>query len=124
MVKVKLVKLTDEMLVFASDEEKARVGNTYEAFFIKDEYQQREDYQEMYALNLGNNIWFVPIECCEVLYDTNERTISVADDHKTPTAPTDRILLVEEGSVDIDKIEELGITCIAYRQGSNKPEWL
>ena len=37
----------------------------------------------------------------------------------------EKILLVEDGSVDIDKIEnKLGITCIAYRQGSNKPEWL
>lgn len=36
-----------------------------------------------------------------------------------------KILLVEDGSVDVDDIEEnLGIKCIVYRQGANKPEWL
>ena len=36
-----------------------------------------------------------------------------------------KILLVEDDSVDVDDIEEnLGIKCIVYRQGANKPEWL
>ena len=36
----------------------------------------------------------------------------------------DRILLVEDGSVDIDKLEEDGWYVIVYRQGSNPPTFL
>lgn len=36
----------------------------------------------------------------------------------------DRILLVEDGSVDIDKLEEDGWYIIVYRQGSNPPTFL
>ena len=35
-----------------------------------------------------------------------------------------KILLVEDGSVDIDKLEEDGFYCIVYRSGSNPPQWL
>jgi regulator of replication initiation timing len=36
-----------------------------------------------------------------------------------------KVLLVEDGSVDVDKIEDdLGIYCIAYRQGADRPKWL
>ena len=36
-----------------------------------------------------------------------------------------RILLVEDGSVDTDKIEaDLEIYCIVYRQGADRPKWL
>lgn len=38
---------------------------------------------------------------------------------------TKKFLLVEDGSVDVDFIEnEYDIHCIVYRQGANKPEWL
>ena len=36
----------------------------------------------------------------------------------------DKILLVEDGSVDVEKLEQDGFYCIVYRQGANKPEWL
>lgn len=36
----------------------------------------------------------------------------------------DRILLVEDGSVDIDKLEEDGWYIIIYRQGANPPMFL
>ena len=36
----------------------------------------------------------------------------------------DKILLVEDGSVDIDKLEEDGFYVIVYRQGANPPMWL
>ena len=32
------------------------------------------------------------------------------------------ILLVEDGSVDTNKLDELGIKYLVYRQGSQKPE--
>lgn len=35
-----------------------------------------------------------------------------------------KILLVEDGSVDIDKLEEDGFYVIVYRQGANPPMWL
>ena len=35
-----------------------------------------------------------------------------------------KILLAEDGSVDVDKLEEDGFYVIVYRQGSNKPEFL
>lgn len=35
-----------------------------------------------------------------------------------------RVLVVEDGSVDIDKLEEDGFYVIPYRQGSAFPKWL
>ena len=35
-----------------------------------------------------------------------------------------KILLVEDGSVDVEKLEKDGFYCIVYRQGTNKPELL
>ena len=37
---------------------------------------------------------------------------------------SERILVVEDGSVDIDKLEEDGFYVIPYRQGSMPPHWL
>lgn len=36
----------------------------------------------------------------------------------------ENMLLVEDGSVDTDKLDELGIKYIVYRQGSQKPEMI
>lgn len=36
----------------------------------------------------------------------------------------DKILIVEDGSVDEDKLEERGYEIITYRQGSCPPAWL
>jgi RNA binding exosome subunit len=33
-----------------------------------------------------------------------------------------KVLLIEDGSVDTDKLDALGINYIVYRQGSQKPE--
>lgn len=35
-----------------------------------------------------------------------------------------KILLAEDGSVDIDKLEEDGFYVIVYRQGAKPPMWL
>ena len=35
-----------------------------------------------------------------------------------------KILLVEHGSVDVDKLEEDGFYVIVYRQGAKPPMWL
>ena len=39
-------------------------------------------------------------------------------------ASSGKILLVEDGSVDIDKLEEDGFYVIVYRQGAKPPMWL
>lgn len=36
----------------------------------------------------------------------------------------DKILLAEDGSVDVDKLEEDGFYVIVYRQGAKPPMWL
>lgn len=75
------------------------LGQIYDAFI--------DNFEEGYCVDLKDKIWFVPKKYCEEIIDTK------------------RVLLVEDGSVDIDYIEdELGIKCIIYRQGSRKPEWL
>lgn len=125
MIKVKLVKLTDRMLEYAGDYEKSQVGKTFEALEIHNENDE-ENYKHQYALNMKDHIWFVPMECCEVVERFGEATQLVnAQNQQVTLKPTSRILLVEDGSVDIDHIEEdLGIDCIVYRSGANKPEWL
>lgn len=35
-----------------------------------------------------------------------------------------KILLVEDGSVDLEELEKLGIEYIVYRKGSNPPYWI
>ena len=35
-----------------------------------------------------------------------------------------KILLAEDGSVDVDKLEEDGFYVIVYRQGAKRPMWL
>ena len=76
------------------------IGKTYEAFIDN-------RYEDGYCVNLEDDIRFVQKECCKEIINTN------------------KVLLVEDGSVDVDYIEdELKIKCIIYRQGSQKPEWL
>lgn len=36
----------------------------------------------------------------------------------------EKIVLVEDGSVDVEKLERDGFYVIVYRQGANKPEFL
>jgi hypothetical protein len=130
MVKVKFVKLTEEMKLYLDEDsiakEEQKIGTIYEAFEINSEYQD-EYHQHQYALNMGDGVWFVPVESCEVVetFDRPTEETSNTQSQATPTITPSRILLVEDGSVDIDHIEEdLGIDCIVYRSGANKPEWL
>lgn len=125
MVKVKLVKLTDEMLEYCGDYEKFQVGKTFEALEIHNE-RNEENHKHQYVLNMGDHVWFVPMEICEVVERFGQVTqVANTQNQEVPVKPTSRILLVEDGSVDIDHIEEdLGIDCIVYRSGANKPEWL
>lgn len=105
MVKVKIIK-DDDIGSF-----KEYIGSIYDAFI--DNYSGTEGY----CVNFLGRILFVKKEYCE----------EVNEDFKVVSQPekSDKILLVEDGSVDVDYIEDkLGIKCIIYRQGANKPEWL
>lgn len=98
MLKVKIIK-DDEFGEFQN-----YLGQVYEAFIDKN------SVNEGYCVNFKDKIYFVPKEYCEVIEETID---------------TKKVLLVEDGSVDVDYIEnKLGIKCIVYRQGANKPEWL
>lgn len=109
MVKVKIIAKHEQDL-----SNRLEVGKIYEAFEIKN------SYDHIYAVNLGDCIYWLPIENAEVVEDTT----GIAATEEKPTQNNKRVLLVEDGSVDIDKLEEDGFYVIVYRQGGNKPEWL
>ena len=110
MVKVKIIKNNPDCGV------EEYIGNVYEAFI------DNHNYTEGYCVNFLGRILFVPKECCE---EVNEDFKVVSQPENSSKPKYDKILLVEDGSVDVDDIEEnLGIKCIIYRQGANKPEWL
>lgn len=113
MVKVKIIKNNP------SNEFGEYIDNVYEAFIDN-------HFGEGYCVDFLDKIIYVPKEYCEEVngsVNQNEKYENIA----TPNKKTNcgKILLVEDGSVDVDYIEEdLGIKCIVYRQGANKPEWL
>ena len=108
MVKVKIIKNNPQNELYKY------VGNIYEAFIDN-------HFEEGYCVNLLDNILFVPKEHCEEINEGVEQN----EKYEYIAIPNEKILLVEDGSVDVDYIEEdLGIKCIVYRAGANKPEWL
>ena len=111
MVKVKII---ENPYIDRKDADKY-VGNIYEAFIDN-------RFEEGYCVNLLDNIWFIPKKYCE---EVNEDFKVVSQPENSSKPKYDKILLVEDGSVDVDYIaENLDIKCIVYRQGANKPEWL
>lgn len=59
----------------------------------------------------------------EILYDyiVEKGIININEVKKIDT---DKIMLVEDGSVDIDGLEAQGYKVIPYRQGATPPTWL
>lgn len=60
---------------------------------------------------------YMPEKHADMLYDNIYRCLPV-------TTSIGKTLLVEEGSVDVDKLEADGFYVITYRHGSNPPKWL
>ena len=124
-MKVKVIKLDDRHDIY--EPEKERIGKVYEALKFKSNYEEDENYKDYYALNLGDSIWFMPSICCEVVEEPTieefKESLKTKQLELIPNTP-DRFLLVEDGSVDTNHLEELGINYILYRSGANKPEWL
>ena len=117
-MKVKVIKL-DDRYDFHSEEEKERVGKVFEALKYRNTYDEDERYHDFYALGLEDGTWHIPAICCEVV----EEAINEEKQEIKPNL-TNRILLVEDGSVDEEELEQLGIKYIVYRSSANKPEWL
>lgn len=119
-MKVKVIQLDDRYDYLYTDEERERVGKVFEALKYHDTYDADERYHDMYALNLGNCIWYLPAFCCEVV----EEPIIENNTNQTNQARQSNILLVEDGSVDIDKLVEDGFYVIVYRSGATLPRLL
>ena len=120
MVRVKLIKYPVKN---PDPKDPLKVGGVYEAFETKWGKEQR------YALNVNNEfMYFAPKEECEIIEE--EPTTEVIADGKVQNILNGkpRILMVEDGSVDVDDLEEWceqnNIKLIVYRNGANKPEWL
>ena len=115
MVKIKITEAE-----YPNEEE--YVGGIYEAFKIS-----CGDGLVHYAAYVSDEmILWVLEKNCEVI--ESEKTQAVEVNEHQPSAPTPQILMVEDGSVDIDDLEEWcadnSIKLIVYRQGANKPEFL
>lgn len=116
-MKVKVIELDDRFPEFQHDEEKSFIGKTFEAFRFVDRYERDgEKYREKYALNLGYAVYCIPSYCCEAVE-------GMVDETKQHTNFPNGILLVEDGSVDIDRLEEDGFYVIPYRQGAKEPRF-
>ena len=130
MVKVKIIKLPENV---DEDDRFIKLGNIYEAFELRDEETSDEFYHHFFALNLGWGIYHISPENVEVVEEVKyiipdqteeerERALKMFKDKGiiVPT-PSPKILLVEDGSVNLDELNEKDIQYIVYRQGANPP---
>ena len=120
MVRIMLIKHPEEN---PDPQDPLQVGEIYEAFETM-WYEERR-----YALNInGENIYFAPKEYIEIVEE--EPTVEVIADEKVQKVLNGkiRILMVEDGSVDVDDLEEWceqnNIKLIVYRNGATPPAWL
>lgn len=122
MVRVKIIKLPNGM----KEDEWIKIGKVYEAFELRDEKCKDDYYKHFFALNLGICIFHIAPENVEVIEDYVNK--KVGDNNVIIKSSQQKILLVEDGSVDIDDLEDWcgrqDIKLIVYRNGANKPEWL
>lgn len=123
MVRVKLLKeryYEGDKVVYK--EGGAFCDREYDAFFIN---ETNDRGMKQYALDMGDGIYYV--DECQVEVLSVEPTEEVKENEIIPNKQQ-KILLVEDGSVDIDNLEEWcneqNIKLIVYRNGANKPEWL
>lgn len=135
MVRVKLVKeknWSSSLQDYEYTDEGEYVGKEYDAFKTK---RMVDDKVEItYHLDFGNGIYFADAVQVEELdpsldYSVEQETERLIRQKiesqpqfiRVSTQPK-KVLLIEDGSVNADYVESLGIPCIYYRQGSPKPE--
>ena len=119
-MKVRVIKLDERYAEFITEEERQRVGKVFEALEYNNNFEKDEKYQKMYALGLEDGIWFLPTFCCKIV----EEGIINNDVPQPQINNPHSILMVEDGSVDVDKLENDGFYVIVYRQGAVPPMWL
>ena len=123
------VKLNEEGMKNVSPEDPyLKSDKIYEAFELGNEKCCDEFYKRYFVLNIGAGIYQARPEEVEIIEE--ESTTEIIEDGKVQKMLNvkHKILLVEDGSVDIDDLEEWcaeqNIKLIVYRNGANKPEWL
>ena len=126
MVKVKIVELPYGI---AEDDKYIKLGQVYEAFELRDEECGDDFYKHFYALNIGVGVFQISPENIEVVEEENIVAKMIEEDKHNPQfqiqkTPAQKILLVADGSVDTDHLDELGINYIIYRESSPKPEFI
>lgn len=119
-MKVKVLQL-DDRFENHPEGEKEKIGKVFNALQYENKWEENKQYKKMYALELPNFVWHIPACCCEVVEEhTFETEQAISKNANFPNG----ILLVEDGSVDIDKLEEDGFYVISYRKGSEPPKFL
>lgn len=125
MVRVKIIKLPEYI---SEDDKYVKLGQIYEAFELGDEECGDDFYKHFYCLNIGVGVFRISPENVKIIEE--EPTVEVIADgqvQKVLNGKT-RILMVEDGSVDVDDLEEWceqnNIKLIVYRNGSTPPAWL
>ena len=125
MVRVKLLKekyYEGDDVVYK--EGGAFCDREYDAFVVT-RTDDRGVREVTYALDMGDGIYYV--DECQVEVLSVEPTEEVKQNEIIPSKQQ-KILLVEDGSVDIDNLEEWcneqNIKLIVYRNGASKPEFL
>lgn len=118
MVKVKILN-TDEGLPDYS------VGKTFDAL----KFTELSGYIRYYIKIDGFGSPYIASISCEEVVEEEPTQGEIDDSTEGETKPNkNKILLVEDGSVDVDDLEEWcdeqGIKLVVYRQNSNKPEFL
>lgn len=103
-------------------EEEQYLGHTCEAFEMI-----FSDGRHEYATHVdADRIIGIKPENCDVISAVEEGRLAAIEEQTVE--PTKKILLVEDGSVDVDELDawcdQNGIKMIVYRQGANKPEFL
>lgn len=121
-MKVKIIKL-DEKYGVPPDNAEKEMEIIHDALDYYPEYAYDEEDKHKYIISVdgGKNYWTLPASWCEVVEEhTFETEQAISKNANFPNG----ILLVEDGSVDIDKLEEDGFYVISYRQGSEPPKFL
>lgn len=125
MVRVKIVKLPEGI---RDDDPLIKLGQVYEAFELRNEESWNDFYNHFFALNIGIGIFDISPENVEIVEE--EPTVEVIADEKVQKVLNGktRILMVEDGSVDVDDLKEWceqnNIKLIVYKKGSVLPFWL
>ena len=125
MVRVKIIKLPEYI---SEDDKYVKLGQIYEAFELGDEDCGDDFYKHFYGLNIGVGVFQISPENVEIIEE--EPTVEVIADERVQKVLNGktRILMVEDGSVDVDALDEWceqnNIKLIVYRNGANPPAWL